>query len=264
MEEWSLMNEYAIEDVSPEPPPLSGRVEVGIDADDAYERLGKALLLAAHNCVREYGSFQLALSGGSTPFPLYRRLMVDPMFRALPWEHTHLWIVDERRAPETDDTNNFKHINELIVEHTDILDSAVHPIPVGAGLNAASEYERSLRRVLGERGEEEARLDFVMLGMGDNGHTASLFPHTQVLHETEHWVGNCFGPSVTPPDRVTMTYPLLNDARHVAFLVLGSAKASMIHRVAHGDDSFEELPVKAINPSRGELVWYLDSESASG
>lgn len=257
-------HDYAIKDDLIEAPPLPGTVKIGADAEAALELIGRDLLSAAHESVRLLGTFHLALSGGKTPFPLYQNLMVDPMYRSLPWRNTHIWIVDERRAPMDDDTNNFKHINELIVEHSDIPKANVHPIPVDKGTEASALYEADLRETLGVRGPDEARLDFVMLGMGDNGHTASLFPHTSVLHETEHWVGDCFGPTVTPPDRVTMTYPLLNNARTLAFLVLGQPKAAVIHRVATGHDSFEDIPVKAIHPDRGELVWYLDTESASG
>jgi 6-phosphogluconolactonase len=244
-------------------PALPGEVHVAANPEEANEMIANELLTMARMCVGKFGSFHLALSGGKTPFPLYRQLMIDPKYRSLPWRQTHLWIVDERRAPFDDDLNNFKHINEIIVEHADIPADHVHPMPVDKGEDAASIYEGTLKEVLGLRGEEEARLDFVMLGMGDNGHTASLFPHTSVLHEREHWVGDCEGPSVTPPNRVTMTYPLLNDARQIAFFVLGEGKAEMIERVATGKDSFEEIPVKAIHPRRGVLSWFLDRASAN-
>ena len=245
-------------------PSLPGDVKVAENPEEANEMIAHDLLNMAMMCVSKFGAFHLALSGGHTPFPLYKQLMIDPQYRSLPWRKTHLWIVDERRASFDDDLNNFKHINEIIVQHADIPQENVHPIPVDRGADAASIYEHELRDTLALRGAEEARLDFVMLGMGDNGHTASLFPHTSVLHEREHWVGNCEGPSVTPPDRVTMTYPLINNARQIAFFVLGAGKAEMIQRVATGRDSYEEIPVKAIAPSNGLLTWYLDTASAGG
>ncbi|MCH2160272.1 MAG: 6-phosphogluconolactonase [Phycisphaerales bacterium] len=245
-------------------PPLLGEVKIAEVPEEANEMIARDLLHMAMMCVSKFGSFHLALSGGHTPFPLYRQLMIDPHYRSLPWRNTHLWIVDERRAPFDDDLNNFKHINEIIVEHADIPEENVHPVPVDKGDEAAAIYENELRETLGRRGPDNARLDFVMLGMGDNGHTASLFPHTSVLHEREHWVGDCEGPSVTPPNRVTMTYPLINNARQIAFFVLGEGKAEMIHRVATGKDSYEEIPVKAIAPADGMLTWYLDIASAGG
>ncbi len=252
---------YGIED-APSRPSLIGEVQVAEDPDGAFDLIGNDLITTARDCVAKFGDFHLALSGGKTPFPLYTRLMYDPIYRDLPWDRTHLWIVDERRAPFDDDLNNFKHINEIIVQHADIPAANVHPMPVDKGDAAAEMYEDELRDILGVRAPEDARLDFVMLGMGDNGHTASLFPETQVLHEHTKWVGNCFGPTVTPPDRVTMTYPLINNSRRIAFLVLGEGKAEMIKRVATGNDSFETIPVKAIVPERGILTWYLDRASA--
>ena len=257
-------SEFAMDEQPMKAPPLIGQVKIAQDADSAIDVIGADLLATAHDCVRRYGTFHLALSGGHTPFPLYKRLMYDPDYRPLPWGNTHIWIVDERRAPFDDDTNNFKHVNEIIVQHADIPKENVHPIPVDKGEEAIELYEEDLRETLGMRGVEEARLDFVLLGMGDNGHTASLFPQTSVLNERDRWVGDCTGPSVTPPPRVTMTYPLINDARRIAFLVLGEGKAEMIRRVATGHDSFEEIPVKGIVPERGLLTWYLDRPSAGG
>ena len=257
-------SDYAIDGEPIERPSLPGDVKVSEDGETAIDVIGRDLLATAHECARAFGSFHLALSGGHTPFPLYKRLMYDPDFRSLPWSSTHIWIVDERRAPFDDDTNNFKHINEIIIQHADIPENHVHPIPVDKDEHASALYEEDLRETLGARGVEEARLDFILLGMGDNGHTASLFPETSVLHERDRWVGDCTGPTVTPPPRVTMTYPLINDARRIAFLVLGKGKAEMINRVATGHDTFEEIPVKGIVPERGNLTWYLDRESAGG
>lgn len=257
-------------DIEPDPfevPALAGGVNVAADEEDAQERLGRDLLAAAKHAVGRRGIFHLALSGGSTPMPFYRRLMIDPLFRDMPWSRTHLWIVDERRAPFDSDTNNYKHIHELIVEHSDLPAANAHPMPVDRE-DAAAVYEQELRETLalgGALGDTDRdRLDFVMLGMGPDGHTASLFPHTKALNEEERWVVDNDGASVVPPPRVTMTYPLINAARTVVFYVLGSGKASMIDRIATGTDGFETLPCKGIRPTAGELVWYLDQASCGG
>jgi 6-phosphogluconolactonase/glucosamine-6-phosphate isomerase/deaminase len=104
----------------------------------------------------------------------------------------------------------------------------------------------------------------VLLGMGGDGHTASLFPHTAALHEEDRWVVDNDGPSVVPPPRVTMTYPLINGARSIAFFVLGAGKAEMIKRISTGSDGFETLPCKGIRPESGDLVWYLDRAACGG
>ena len=255
---------YQIEPEGFEVPSLPGGVNVGADAEDAQERLGRNLLGSAKQAVGKRGVFHLALSGGGTPMPFYRRLMIDPLFREMPWSRTHLWIVDERRAPFDSDTNNFKHIHELIVEHADIPGSNVHPMPVDEE-DAADLYAATLREHLAIGGapgdSDRGRLDFVLLGMGPDGHTASLVPHSAALKVEDQWVVDNDGPSVVPPARVTMTYPLLNNARSIAFYVLGSEKAEMIKRIATGTEGFETLPCKGIRPRNGEMVWYLDRAS---
>ena len=258
---------YEIEQDAFEVPSLPGGVNVAADEEDAQERIGRDLLTFAKQAVGKRGVFHLALSGGGTPMPLYRRLMIDPLFREMPWSRTHLWIVDERRAPFDSDTNNFKHIDELLVEHADIPRANIHPMPVDRD-SAAEDYEEELRETLAIGGvpgdPDRGRLDFVLLGMGPDGHTASLFPHTAALNEEDRWVVDNDGPSVVPPPRVTMTYPLLNAARFIAFYVLGSGKADIIRQVASGTEGFEVLPCKGIRPHSGELVWYLDQAACGG
>ncbi|MBM4009021.1 MAG: 6-phosphogluconolactonase [Planctomycetes bacterium] len=246
---------------SPSVPPLWGRVQVSADPHEAAEALGSDLMEQAHACVASMGDFHLALSGGSTPFPFYQSLMTDPMYRRLPWDRTHLWIVDERRVPFDHPKSNWRQIHEIIVDHSGIPPAQAHPIEA-MEQDAAARYERALRAAFSRRAVTEQRLDFVLLGMGDNGHTASLFPQTAALRERKLLVCDCDGPTVTPPARVTMTYPLLNAARSVAVLALGSEKAPMIHRVATGSDDFIALPIKNIRPS-GTLVWHLDRASAA-
>jgi 6-phosphogluconolactonase len=238
-------------------PRLRGRVEARHDAEEVFDALASDLMMQALNCVGKTGAFHLALSGGKTPFPFYEKLMVDPRYRAIPWSQVHLWMVDERRIGFDDDRNNYKHIHEILVEHSGIRAENVHPMPVDDPTPDMT-YERALREVLGARGKGLERLDFVLLGMGDNGHTASLFPHTDVLKVRDRLVGLCDGPSVTPPPRITLTYPALNAARFVAVLVMGAAKGPMLKRVAAANESYEELPILGIEPIAGDLRWYLD------
>ena len=158
-----MSDAYQIEPESFEVPSLPGGVNVGADAEDSQERLGRDLLMMAKQAVGKRGVFHFALSGGSTPMPFYQRLMIDPLFREMPWSHTHLWIVDERRAPFESDTNNFKHIHELIVGHADIPACNVHPIPVDQE-DAADLYDAELREHLASGGApddpDRGRLDF--------------------------------------------------------------------------------------------------------
>jgi 6-phosphogluconolactonase len=245
------------------PPDLPGRVTMRADAHDVHTVLAADLMIHANNCVRAFGDFHLALSGGSTPMPFYERLMVDPAYRAFPWKRTHLWIVDERRVPETDERSNFKHIAEILVDHSDIPPSQVHPMRAHEE-DADKRYERELREILEWREPGHDRLDFVLLGMGDDGHTASLFPNSPALGERERLVTINDGAGVTPP-RVTMTYKLINASRFIAVLVTGAKKAPMLARVAQQKDEPNEIPVLGVRPLGGEgateLSWYVDEDA---
>ncbi len=255
---------YDIVDDSFSAPALPGRVVASPTADDVFSALGADLLVHANNCVRAYGDFHLALSGGSTPMPFYQCLMVDPRFRQFPWERTHLWMVDERCVDPDDDRCNFKHIRETIVEHVDIAPHQVHPMNAQCP-GAASAYDALLRETLAWRERGHDRLDFVLLGMGSDGHTASLFPHSPALHEASAFVAHNDGPTVTPPARVTMTYPFLNASRFLAVLVIGQAKHQTLCRVANAQRSdASQWPIRGIAPVGGELQWYLDRAACTG
>jgi 6-phosphogluconolactonase len=186
--------------------------------------------------------------------------MVDPAFRDLPWAQTHLWMVDERRVPLDDEKSNFRHIRELIVEHSGIPREQAHEIDATAD-DADVRYERELRETLGWRERGHDRLDYVLLGMGGDGHTASLFPNSAALEEKERLVVINDGPGVTPPPRVTMTYPLINAARFIALLVTGEGKREAVGKAASGQVPVREIPVLGVNPVGGVMRWYLDHDA---
>jgi len=250
-------------------PRLPGQVVVREHADDVIDAIAADLLFQAHACVRAFGDFHLALSGGSTPEPLYRRLMLDPLYRNLPWKRTHLWIVDERRVPFDDERSNFRMIKEILADHSDIPHDQVHPMRA-TDPSVDHDYEAELREHLGWREKGHDRLDFVVLGMGADGHTASLFPRSPALTVESRLVAINAGPNVTPPDRVTMTYTLLNASRCLAVLVTGEKKRDTIARIeqaaanhpasqhANASAARDELPILGIAPLAGELRWYLD------
>ncbi|MGD9688481.1 MAG: 6-phosphogluconolactonase [Phycisphaerales bacterium] len=246
--------------VEPEPrkPALPGSVVVCPTTEDLIDTVARDIAAHSIDCVRRFGDFHIALSGGSTPFPLYRHLMIDPDCRAIPWTRTHLWIVDERCVPFDHEKSNWRQIDEILVQHSGIPPEQAHPMMVMQD-DAAEAYDRTLHETLEWREKGHDRLDFVILGMGDDGHTASLFPHSPALEDAGRWVLKNTGPRVTPPDRVTMTYTLLNAARFIAVLCTGTKKQEMIAKVAAGRHSPAELPIQGIKPMRGELRWYLDA-----
>lgn len=240
------------------PLPGAGQVIVSEAADELLDKLAADLVVHAENCVRQFGDFHLALSGGSTPQPLYELLMYDPNCRRLPWRRTHLWMVDERCVPFDHPLCNFKMISEIIVDHADIPHEQVHPM-FALSPTADVDYETQLRESLAWREKGQDRLDYVLLGVGSDGHTASLFPHTEPLHEHNRLVRfNTYAHAV-PPQRLTMTFPLINSARFASVLVTGRSKAPIISRLAAGEDSVDDLPIKGVTPLNGELKWYLDA-----
>ncbi|MCA9279102.1 MAG: 6-phosphogluconolactonase [Phycisphaeraceae bacterium] len=252
-------------------PALPGTVVVR-EKHELYDCVIADMLMQAIACIREFGSFHLALSGGSTPEPVYKQLMFDPACRHFPWKKTHIWIVDERCVPFDDEKSNFGMIRELIVNHSTIPADQVHPIHATES-DAARKYEKELCSVLEWRERGHDRLDYVLLGMGDDGHTASLFPNSPALHSGDALVVSNNGPTVVPPPRITMTYRLLNASRFVSVLVVGERKREMIEQIqqhtrAH-QKPIEILPVLGIQPVAGEFRWYLDpaacpAEDASG
>ena len=242
-------------------PVLPGTVVVRESVEELIDAIAADLFFQAKACVRTFGDFHLALSGGTTPEPLYRRLMYDPTYRELPWKRTHLWIVDERRVPADDERSNFRMIRDTLVDQSDIPAEQVHPIRA-LSPTADSDYEAELREHLGWREKGHDRLDYVLLGMGADGHTASLFPRSPALESRGRLVLINAGPTVTPPDRVTMTFDLLNASRFIGVMVTGEKKKPMVAAVAasrHDRRTAAELPILGIRPLAGELRWYLDA-----
>ena len=250
-------------------PNLTGEVHVAPDADTLFDHLGNALLGAANEAVSDRDVFHLALSGGSSPEPFYMRLVTDIRFRNLPWDKTHLWMVDERRVPESDERSNYRMIRESLLDHVPMRKRQRHPMPVLAD-DPAAEYEEELREVFCIDNNCLPKLDFVLLGIGEDGHTASLFPESDALHVNDRWIAVNEGEKVTPPPRVTMTYPLINAARQIAVLVTSGKKAATIRRIESqlekGPDPMH-LPITGVDPEEhgdGSLVWYLDAAAAGG
>lgn len=249
---------YGFEDVTLDPPPLAGEVVAVPTADEVIDRVAADLLAQAEDCVRAFGDFHLALSGGRTPQPLYERLMYDPRFRMLPWRRTHLWFVEERCVPFDSPHSNCREISETIGDHSDIPPEQFHPL-FAESATAEADYERQIREALEWREKGHDRLDFVLLTLGADGHVAGLFPNEPALEEKERWLRRTYCPDVTPGERVTMTLPFINAARFVGVMAVGMSKADAVNRLAHGDDSPRDFPVKGIQPMAGGLMWYLDS-----
>jgi 6-phosphogluconolactonase len=200
----------------------------------------------------------VALSGGSTPKRLYQLLAAAPLRETMPWERVHLFFGDDRFVAADDPNSNFGMAREAMIAHVPVPPENVHGIPTnGIPTDGARQYEATLKAFYGADGLDPARplFDVVLLGMGPDGHTASLFPGKPALDEKQRWAVEVPEPGLTPfVPRVTLTYPALQSARSVAFVAAGADKTAMMRRVLAGEHALPSARVSPVN----ELVWFVD------
>jgi 6-phosphogluconolactonase len=210
------------------------------------------ILSQAHNALGERNEFRIALSGGHTPIPIYTRLAT--IGHDLPWELTRITFGDERCVPPDDPESNFRMARETLLAPAAIPETSI--LRMRGEIDpqiAAQEYQDQLDLIATQRRELIYRHDLILLGLGDDGHTASLFPGTVALDETIRRVAANFVPKFDAW-RLTFTFPLINHARHVCFLVGGAKNAELIERVLEGDPQF---PASRVNPSAGDVTWIV-------
>ena len=238
-------------------PELQGARVVLPSAEAVAQRLAEVLALRLTDRLSQADSAHLALSGGATPKRLYALLAERADLTAEHWKRIHLWIVDERRVPKDDPRLNFGMIQEALVAKIPIPPTHVHPMPVDRP-DGDRVYETELRSALGP---EDPRLDITILGMGPDGHTASLFPFTPALDQPQRLVVWNEGERVIAPrPRMTMTFRLLNRSRFTALLVTGESKRSALTAYQTGNHDLRALPVLGIRPvGDGDLTWFLDA-----
>lgn len=205
------------------------------------------------------GRFGLCLSGGSTPKLLYQLLAQAPLRDLMPWERVHLFFGDERFVPRDHPDSNYRMTDLAMIAHVPIPPENVHGMPVdGTPEEAAHRYEHVLQACYGadEFDPDRPLFDVTLLGLGEDGHTASLFPGTAALQETQAWVSAVIG--AKPEPRLTLTYPALASSRAVAFLIAGEAKQKMLRRLQAADPA---LPASHVAPE-GELLFLVDQAAA--
>jgi 6-phosphogluconolactonase len=233
------------------------KLEILADPEALARRVADWLLAAA---TARDGIFAVALSGGSTPRQLYRHLAEPPHRDKFPWSRTHWFWGDERFVPHSDARSNYRMIREAMLLRAPIPTANIHPMPT-EGISpaaAAAIYEGELKSFYGADRLDSARplFDVTLLGLGPDGHTASLFPGTTVLKERDRWVAAVAdGNSET---RITLTYPALESSRQTAFLVSGDEKQKILARLWCGD---EDLPAERLHP-KGTLHLFSDAAAA--
>lgn len=234
-------------------------LEILPDAEALARHSADWLLAAA---LAKDGSFAVALSGGTTPRRLYQILTTMPYRNSFPWFRTHWFWGDERFVPHSDDASNFHMAREALLSHAPIPAPNIHPIPTeGMGPSAAAaSYERMLKTFYGEQALASDRplFDVTLLGLGFDGHTASLFPGADALSERERWVVAAIG--AASQARITLTYPALESTRCAVFLVSGEDKKAVLRRLLRDD---RELPAARLRPS-GKLQIFADVAAAGG
>lgn len=204
------------------------------------------------------GRIAICLAGGETPRPVYALLVQPPYRECFPWDRVHWFWGDERCVPQDHPRSNFAMVRTALLDRAPIPPAHVHPIPAAEGPErGAVAYEAELKRFYGSGALVRERPLFAatLLGLGPDGHTASLFPGTAALRETTHWTAGV--PEAKPEPRVTLTYPALNSSAAAAFVAAGPAKRPVLERLARGDD----LPAARVRPS-GNITWFLDRDAA--
>ena len=235
---------------------MTGDVKKFHDLNELSEAAAMEIADLIVGTVSRTGSFSLALSGGSTPKTLHK-LLATVYRRKIPWESVSIFFGDERFVPHEDSQSNYRMAFETLLSLVPIPDRNIHPIPTDQPdpMKAAEAYETNLRDYFPENGSS---FDLVILGMGKEGHTASLFPNSPALDEKRRWAMSVEVPAV-PNRRITLTYPILNRASAVYFLVSGSDKRDALKEVLGRRSDFHTYPAKGINPIRGMLEWWVDS-----
>jgi 6-phosphogluconolactonase len=235
----------------------ASRLETLADPEELARCAADWLLAAA---ARSEGPFRVALSGGSTPRRLYE-LLRGPLYgEAFPWARTHWFWGDERFVPHDSPDSNYRMVREAMLAYAPVPAGNVHPIPT-EGLTpqeAALAYERDLKTAYGAAtlSPDRPLFDATLLGLGPEGHIASLFPGTAILSERSHWVGAVVG--AKPEPRITLTYPALESSRETAFLVAGAGKRPVLERLLKGDP---DLPAAHLHPN-GTLIILADRAAA--
>lgn len=233
-------------------------LEIYENKQELTEAAARDFIDLANAAIDERGRFVVALAGGSTPEATYELLATEGYFGEVDWDNVHVFFGDERSVPPDDEDSNYKMADDALLSRVSAgsvhrMKGELHPD------EAAMEYEGELREFFGTLGGPP-EFDLIQLGMGEDGHTASLFPNTPALEVTDRWAAQNPVPKLETV-RLTLTLPVLNAAKAVSFLVAGEGKAEALKAVLESDADPHEYPSKLVQPT-GELNWMVDREAA--
>ena len=232
--------------------------------DNAANMAQKAAEIFSHTAgesVQLRGCFMTAVSGGSTPRAMHKRLSRDPYRSSIAWEKTHIFWADDRNVPSDHPDSNYGVARKDFLEKVPIPSDHIHPMPVWLHPEEGSRvYQKQLAESFHTEKSSPPIFDLIFLGLGTDGHTASLFPGQKILENRGTWIVSVKGgaPNVS---RLTMTYSILNEARHIVFLVSGKKKCKILKTIF--EDRSTGLPAQRIHPMNGKVTWLMDREAAA-
>ncbi len=229
---------------------------------DFNEKAAQIFEEAAQNAIRERGFFCAALSGGATPRGVYARLSKNPFRTQIDWSRVFLFFGDERWVPPRHPESNFRMVRENLFSKVKIPRKNIFPIPTDlkSPSRAARAYEKTLRLYF-KNNSGKALFDLCLLGVGGDGHTASLFPGTWALREKRRWVAENHIPALNSY-RITCTYPIINRSKRILVLCAGAEKAVVIQRIFKNRNKRKKFPIERVVPKSGNLIWLIDQAAA--
>ena len=231
------------------------------NAADLARKGAEIFSRAAKESVGMRGRFAVAISGGSTPRSMHSMLGEEPFCSDIPWDKTDIFWADERCVLENDPASNFGLARQDFLDKIPIPQNKIHPLQGSLSYEeGALWYQKKLKKFFQRKEDEFPRFDLIFLGIGTDGHTASLFPGQSALNEMKRWVVAVKGGN---PDvnRLTLTFPVINRGKQIVFMISGKKKASVVKTVLSGIQS--GLPAQLVQPLKGTLIWLLDREAAS-
>ena len=246
---------------------------IGQNIDELSQQAAEWMVESIHKTLQLQDRFTIALSGGSTPKKLHLLLASDQFKNKIDWQKLHVFWGDERYVPFNDDRNNAKMAFDTLLHHVSVPKSQIHIMrtDIDPG-DSAKEYESILKGYFPQAASEDlshhsplnthasksSTFDLALLGLGDNAHTLSLFPGEAVVHEKNHWVRSVFVKELNM-QRITLTAPVVNLSRRIAFLVSGQDKAEAVAHILSDNYNPDLYPAQVIKPVHGELLWFLDA-----
>lgn len=232
------------------------------DINEVCYSMASQLLRVANDAIDDRGEFNIFLSGGSTPRQLYKLLASPNYSNLLPWGKMHIFFGDERCVPTDHPDSNYKMANEALFKYVNLDPTHIHRIPSEySPVEAAKNYHITLKALLPKDSEGNVIADLILLGLGEDGHTASLFPDTEILDVKDENAAAIYIEKIDTW-RISITYPVINNARNIWFMVTGANKQKIVDRIFYHPSETDPLPVERIKP-KGDVVWYLDRDASS-